>query len=143
MPGVRVVDAEWLDTYDNYYYSQKGTKALPVLRIRYDDPEKTWLYLDPQHGIIASRLQRGSRWNRWLYHGFHSLDFPFMYYKRPLWDVVVIVLSLGGIAISVTSALPAWRRVVRRGKAIAVARLPRSQRSSKWLSSRRPQQISQ
>jgi hypothetical protein len=126
MPGVRVRDASWLDAYDNYYYSQKGTNALPVLRIRYDDPEQTWLYLDPQHGIIASRLQRGSRWNRWLYHGFHSLDFPFMYYKRPLWDVVVIVLSLGGIAISVTSALPAWRRIARRGRALAVPRLSRS-----------------
>ena len=91
-------------------------KPLPVLRIRYDDRPKTWLYLDPQRGIIASRLERASRWNRWLYHGFHSLDFPFLYYKRPLWDIVVIVLSLGGIAISVTSALPAWRRLVRHGR---------------------------
>jgi hypothetical protein len=33
-------------------------------------------------GIIALRLERASRWNRWLYHGFHSLDFPFLYYKR-------------------------------------------------------------
>jgi hypothetical protein len=63
--------------------------------------------------VIASRLERSTRWNRWLYHGFHSLDFPFMYYKRPLWDVILILLSLGGIAISVTSALPAWRRLAR------------------------------
>ena len=81
-------------------------RPLPVLRIRYSDPQQTWLYLDPARGVIASRLERSSRWNRWLYHGFHSLDFPFMYYKRPLWDIVVIVLSLGGIAISVTSGLP-------------------------------------
>jgi hypothetical protein len=60
-----------------------------------------------------------SRWNRWLYHGFHSLDFPFLYYRRPLWDIVVIVLSIGGIAMSVTSALPAWRRLARHGRAIA------------------------
>jgi hypothetical protein len=88
-----------------------------VLRVRYDDPQQTWLYIDPQHGVIASRLERASRWNRWLYHGFHSLDFPFMYYKRPLWDAVVILLSIGGIALSVTSALPAWRRLVRHGRA--------------------------
>lgn len=113
MPGVPMRDAVWLDEYDAYYYSQKGLRPLPVLRIRYDDPRQTWLYLDPQHGVIASRLERGSRWNRWLYHGFHSLDFPFMYYKRPLWDIVVILLSLGGIAASVTSAWPAWRRLAR------------------------------
>lgn len=124
MPGVPIQDAEWLQAYDAYYYSQEGTKRLPVLRIRYADPQQTWLYLDPAHGVIASRLERASRWNRWLYHGFHSLDFPFMYYKRPLWDLVVIVLSLGGIAMSVTSALPAWRRLVRHGRRVRGASWP-------------------
>jgi hypothetical protein len=116
MPGVPVADAAWLDEYDAYYYSHDNDRRLPVLRVRYTDPQATWLYLDPERGTIASRLERGTRWNRWLYHGFHSLDFPFLYYKRPLWDIVVIVLSIGGIAISVTSALPAWRRLVRQGR---------------------------
>src|SRR5262249_29153665 len=116
MPGVPLQDATWLSEYDAYYYSQQGRKALPVLRVRYADPPRTWLYLDPSRGVIASRLERSTRWNRWLYHGFHSLDFPFMYYKRPLWDLAVILLSLGGIAISVTSALPAWRRLARHGR---------------------------
>lgn len=116
MPDVPMVDATWLDAYDAYYYSRKGTQPLPVLRIRYADARATWLYLDPQRGIIASRFERASRWNRWLYHGFHSLDFPFLYYRRPLWDLVVIVLSLGGIAISVTSSMPAFRRLVRHGR---------------------------
>jgi hypothetical protein len=57
--------------------------------------------------------------------GFHSLDFPFMYYKRPLWDIVVILLSAGGIAISITSALPAWRRLVRHVRGWAGKREPR------------------
>jgi hypothetical protein len=127
MPGVPIEDAVWLGEYDAYYYSQKGTKNLPVLRVRYDDPQRTWLYLDPERGVIASRLERTSRLNRWLYHGFHSLDFPFMYYKRPLWDIVVILLSLGGIAISVTSALPAWRRLVRHARAWAQIPKPKTQ----------------
>lgn len=116
MPGMPIADAQWIDEYDAYYYSQKGLRPLPVLRIRYDDPRHTWLYLDPQRGVIAQRYERQTRISRWLYHGFHSLDFPFLYYRRPLWDVVVIVLSLGGIAISVTSALPAGRRLVRHGR---------------------------
>jgi hypothetical protein len=118
MPEVPIRDAVWLREYDAYYYSQEGTKNLPVLRIRYDDPQRTWLYLDPERGVIASRLERMGRLNRWLYHGFHSLDFPFMYYKRPLWDIVVILLSIGGIAISVTSALPAWRRLLKHARAL-------------------------
>ncbi len=120
MPGVPMQDAAWLTEYDAYYYSQEGTRPLPVLRVRYADANATWLYLDPHHGTIASRLERSSRLNRWLYKGFHDLDFPFLYYRRPLWDLVVIVLSLGGIALSVTSALPAWRRLVRHGRAIGV-----------------------
>ncbi len=116
MPGVPMTDAEWLGAYDAYYYSRKGTQPLPVLRIRYADARSTWLYLDPQRGIIAARFERASRWNRWLYHGFHSLDFPFLYYRRPLWDVVVILLSMGGVAISVTSAMPALKRLGRHGR---------------------------
>jgi hypothetical protein len=115
---VPINESIWLNEYDAYYYSHTGAKPLPVLRIRYADAPATWLYLDPQRGVIASRLERASRWNRWLYHGFHSLDFPFLYYRRPLWDLVVIVLSIGGIAISVTSALPAWRRLVRHSRRV-------------------------
>jgi len=118
MAHVPISDSAWLDEYDAYYYSHTGMKPLPVLRIRYADARATWLYLDPQRGVIASRLERASRWNRWLYHGFHSLDFPFLYYKRPLWDIVVIVLSIGGVAISFTSALPAWRRLVRQSRRV-------------------------
>ncbi len=40
-------------------------------------------------------------------------DFPFMYYKRPLWDIVVIFFSGGGIVLSSTTLLPAWRRLLR------------------------------
>ena len=46
---------------------------------------------------------------RWLYHGLHSLDFPWLYKYRPLWDIVVISLLLGGCALSVTSLMLAWR----------------------------------
>lgn len=118
MPGVAVADATWLSEYDAYYYSHAGMKPVPVLRVRYADTRATWLYLDPQRGIIALRLERASRWNRWLYHGFHSLDFPFLYYRRPLWDIVVMLLNIGGVAISVTSALPAWRRIVRLSRRV-------------------------
>jgi hypothetical protein len=62
------------------------------------------------------KQERGSRWNRWLYKGFHDLDFPFLYYKRPLWDIVVIVFTIGGIALSTTTLLPSGRRLMRHAK---------------------------
>jgi hypothetical protein len=113
MPGVAVADVTRLFAYDSYYYDRDRTLPLPVLRVRFADAPRTWLYLDPAHGTIVRKEERLSRLNRWLYHGFHSLDFPFLYGRRPLWDIVVIVLCLGGLASAATSALPAWRRLRR------------------------------
>lgn len=50
MPDVGVLDAAWLEDYGGYYYGRPGTRSLPVLRVRFDDPQKTWLYLDPGQG---------------------------------------------------------------------------------------------
>jgi len=115
MPDVPVKDAVWLQEYDAYYYNQDGTRPLPVLRVRYDDPDGTWLYLDPNLGTMMKQ-DRGARWNRWLYHGLHNLDFPFWYYRRPLWDIGMILLSIGGLVLSATTLLPSWRRLVRHAR---------------------------
>lgn len=113
MPGVPIVDATWLRGYDDYYYDRDDRRPLPVLRVRYGDAVATWLYFDPFRGAIARKEERLTRLNRWLYHGLHSLDFRFLYAKRPLWDVVVILLSLGGLLVSVTSLGQGWRRLRR------------------------------
>lgn len=113
MDGVAIEGVSWLDHYDAYYYDRDRRLSLPVLRVRYGDPLQTWLYFDPRHATIARKEERLSRLNRWLYHGLHSLDFPFLYYRRPLWDAVVIVLSLGGMVLSATTLSAAWRRVRR------------------------------
>ena len=113
MPGVSIEGMSWLDRYDSYYYDRGGQLSLPVLRARYADARQTWLYFDPRHGVIARKEERLSRVNRWLYHGLHSLDFPFLYYRRPLWDVVVITLSIGGLVLSITTLTASWRRVKR------------------------------
>ncbi len=114
MPGVAIDGVYWMSEYDPYYYSRGHQLNLPVLRVRYGDPQRTWLYLDPRQGAIVRKEERLSRLNRWLYHGLHSLDFPFLYYRRPWWDAIVIVLSLGGVALSVTTMWAAYRRLRRR-----------------------------
>jgi hypothetical protein len=113
MTGVAIEGLTWLDDYDAYYYDRQRELSLPVLRVRYADPQQTWLYFDPRRGTIARKEERLTRINRWLYHGLHSLDFPFLYYKRPLWDIVVIVLSIGGIVLSASTLSASWRRVKR------------------------------
>jgi hypothetical protein len=113
MPGHRMVDATWLEEYDAYYYDRANTRPLPVLRVRYDDSQGTWIYFDPGRGAIGLVMAEADRRNRWLYHGLHSLDFPMLYNRRPAWDLLVIVLSVGGVAGAVTSLIPAWRRLVR------------------------------
>ncbi len=118
MPGHALADSEWLDQYDGFYYDARGSRPLPVLRVRYQDPKATWLYFSPARGDIVGRYDRTSRLQRWLYQGLHSLDFPALYFRRPLWDGVVIALSLGGLASSVTALLPAWRRLRRHAKKI-------------------------
>ncbi len=118
MPGVPIVDATWLRSYDDYYYDRDDRRVLPVLRVRYGDAVATWLYFDPFRGAIARKEERLTRLNRWLYHGLHSLDFRFLYAKRPLWDVVVILLSLGGILVSVTSLRQGWRRLRRHARRV-------------------------
>jgi hypothetical protein len=119
MLGVPLMDEEWIDAYDGYYYDPRGADPLPVLRARYADPQETWLYLDPGTGGIVRRSERITRLQRWLYQGLHSLDFPFLYFRRPLWDIVVIILSVGGFVLSVTTVVPACRRLIAHARRVA------------------------
>src|SRR5712691_2786306 len=111
VPDGRIVEAVRLADYDAYYYDREWRKPLPVLRVKFDDPGKTWLYIDPARGAVISRFDRWLRFDRWVYHGLHSLDFPFLWRYRPWWDVVVIVLLAGGLALSVTGVMMGFHRI--------------------------------
>ena len=116
MPGAEVVATDDLTEYDAYYGDRRHRRApLPVLRVRFDDPDRTWLYLDPTLGRIVHREQRRSRVDRWLYRGLYRLDFAGFYHRRPLWDIVVIVLLLGGLFSAASSFAPAAKRLRRHG----------------------------
>lgn len=119
MPGVTASDVSWLADYDNYYYSRDRSLDLPVLRLRYLDPQSTWLYIDPRLGLILHREDRLTRLNRWLYHGLHSLDFRFLYNRRPLWDITVIVLCLGGLVLCLSPIRQGWQRIRRHVRRIS------------------------
>lgn len=101
---------ELLEQYDRYYYAHHQRQpSLPALRVKFDDDDKSWFYIDLTTGELSSRQTKNSRTMRWLYKGLHSLDFPFLINNRPLWDVVVITLNLLGFIFSVSAIIIAWR----------------------------------
>jgi hypothetical protein len=115
-PDVPVVDRELLSEYDSYYYSRQREAPLPVLRVRFADPAQTWVYIDPATNQVLAEIHRLARVERWLFNGLHSLDFAFLLNSRPLWDVVMITLLLGGLSSSGIGLLLGVRRL-RRGAA--------------------------
>ena len=109
-PDTPIADTRLLEQYDAYC-SSRTAPPLPVLRVKLDDREKTWLYIDPALSRLVARFSRRERLQRWLYHGLHSLDFPFLYDRRPLWDIFVVSLCIGGAFLSVIGLVIAGRRV--------------------------------
>jgi hypothetical protein len=78
------------------------------------DEERTRYYIDPTTASIVGRYSSRNWMDRWLYNGLHSLNFPWLYNYRPLWDIVVITFMVGGTALCITSLVLAWRVLGRR-----------------------------
>ncbi|GAB4406552.1 MAG: PepSY domain-containing protein [Bryobacter sp.] len=108
--GGEIAEFRAVREYENYYVDRHGDKPLPVYFLRHAD---TSHYIDPASGAIVSSYNALSKANRWLYHGLHSLDFPVLYKYRPLWDIVVLLLLVGGMALSLTSVWIGAQRVRR------------------------------
>jgi len=106
-----VSEVTLLESYDNYYYSRGEQLPLPVLRVKFDDPGATWFYIDPERSQLLTLVNKWSRLERWLYNGLHSLDFAFWYHQRPLWDIGVILLLLGGLGTSLLGLYLGMRRL--------------------------------
>lgn len=116
----RLIEATVLMEYDTYYYSREphtmggGVKHLPVLRLKFDDAVASWLHLDPSTGAVINQLDSHRRVGRWLFAFLHSWDWLPLLERRPLWDIWMIALSVGGFAISLTGIVIGWRRLRRK-----------------------------
>jgi hypothetical protein len=104
-----ISEARLIDQYDAYYLDRHRERPLPVMLVRLSDGAHTRYYIDPKTARVVGSYSSRTWMSRWLYHGLHSLDFPWLYGYRPLWDVVVIAFMSGGTAIAVTSLILAWR----------------------------------
>lgn len=113
-----VARVETLQAYDLHYYDRAahsmtggGEKPLPVLRVVFTDPQATWVHIDPHTGAVLGRTDSHRRTSRWLFGMLHSWDWLPLLERRPLWDIVLITLSLGGAALSLSGVVIGWRRL--------------------------------
>ncbi len=113
-PQGSIAELRVMDEYDRYYLDRRGRRPLPVIYARTTEPDETRYYIDPKSGRVVQQYNSRGWINRWLYHGLHSLDFPWLYKYRPLWDIVVIALMLGCTALCVTSIVLTWRVLKRK-----------------------------
>jgi uncharacterized iron-regulated membrane protein len=121
--GENLGELRVVDEYDAYYLDRRGDRPLPVVYARLNDAVATRYYIDPKTATVVGQYSARGWVNRWLYHGLHSLDFPWLYKYRPLWDIVVIGLMLGGTALCLTSLVMTWRVLARRMAVVIRARI--------------------
>jgi hypothetical protein len=119
-PDARIVESQMLTDYDAYYYSRVGQIPLPAVRIKFDDPAQTWVYVDPTLSQVVTAINRWGRVERWVYHGLHSLDLPYLYNSRPSWDIVMLVVCLGGLMTSSLGFALGVRRMRRAAMPVRV-----------------------
>lgn len=124
----RVAGVDVLTKYDTYYYAREPhtmtggvDKPLPILRVRFDDTHQTWVHVDPVTASVVSRTDSTRRINRWLFAMLHSWDWLPLLDRRPLWDILLIVLSLGGTLLSLTGVVIGWKRLGRKLQPLALA----------------------
>jgi hypothetical protein len=94
--------------------------------VRLKDEANSRFYIDPDTARVAGRYTDSTRsWvNRWLYHGLHSMDLPWLYNYRPAWDIVV--LSLMGFCtwLCWTSMVLSYRVLKRKVAPVLARRTP-------------------
>ncbi|MBN8831108.1 MAG: hypothetical protein J0G94_10910, partial [Sphingomonadales bacterium] len=111
VPTGRIAQSALLTAPDAYWYEVGARPQLPVLRLRFDDPARTWLYLDPLTGEMLQRVDARRRTYRWLYDMFHKWDLNALTLNRPLWDMLLWIFSLIGLITSVSGVWIGWKRL--------------------------------
>ncbi|MDM0058452.1 PepSY-associated TM helix domain-containing protein [Variovorax fucosicus] len=115
-------DVTRMDRYDDVYYAKNpasaeamDTRPLPVWRAHW--PDGVDLYADATSGKLLLRADPSGRWQRVLYQGLHSLDFEPLRERPKLREALVLLFSLLGIALCVTSCVIGWRALAPKGAA--------------------------
>ena len=108
----RIVDQAYLISA----VESAASRAWPDSAIKesYLVPEdETWIHVNLNDGRLISVMDDSRRIYRWLFNGIHSLDLPGLANRRPLWDVLMILLMAVGFVFSLTGIVIAYKRVAR------------------------------
>ncbi|NIJ15944.1 putative iron-regulated membrane protein [Sphingobium vermicomposti] len=123
MPGARLTEVDRLEQPDRYWYStgdlRDDSRPLPILRLKFDDPARTWLHIDPATGALLGQLGSGGRSHRWLFNALHSLDLPWLLIWPPARHIFIWFLSCAGVVISLSGIVIGWRRLFPHKKTTA------------------------
>jgi uncharacterized membrane protein YkoI len=111
--GAKIREVSLLTAYDEYYYSKRGKKSLPALKVVLNGPGKPTYYLDLQRATVDSYYTPLTRLNRWFYSGLHRLDFGFLLRDLNVWYAVVLVLLCGGLALCITGIFLSFKVLKR------------------------------
>lgn len=110
VPQSRMIAVEQLSRPDFYW---TDAARLPLLRLRFDDAARTWLYIDPMSGALVQRQDRTRRAYRWVYTLLHTWDWPWLTARRPAWDAWMWFWSIAGLVMSASGVVIGWRRLRR------------------------------
>jgi len=116
---------EGLEQEDFHYYARSEPslyshlpRRLPMLRVRFDDPDATWLHIDPYSGTVIEQLDQRRRAVRWVFKLLHSWDWLPLLQRPLLRDGLLLAFSAGMLAIAISGVLLGWRRLRGRPRRV-------------------------
>jgi hypothetical protein len=103
---------------ETYYFNfsvaeREDREPLPAYRVVLNDADHTRYYLSLETAQLVRKVDADSRGQRWLFSGLHRLDFVQWLRLRPVWDVVMLVLLIGGLVGTATGVYLALLRIKR------------------------------
>lgn len=98
---------------DGYY---NINKPLSVLRFELNDADNTWIYIDSNNPGFLPSLNKSQRIRRWLYHGLHTFDIPYLFKHQILRKSILIVVLLFLSIISITGSILGIKYIKRKKK---------------------------
>ena len=91
--------------------SHPATSSLPGAPVYRVVCGSTWLHIDSANGMLLQKLDASRRAYRWLYKGLHTFDFPALTAHPALRTWLIVLLSIAGLASSITAIVIGWRRL--------------------------------
>lgn len=101
----RKIDQGQLIHGDSYYYSTAhNPRPIPGVRVTVDDPAQTWLHIDLKTGQLMELMDHSRRVYRWLFHGLHSWDIPYLMEHDGQRRILLLVICVMGSLFSLSAA---------------------------------------